>query len=375
MQRPFLVTKRGKVWYYRLAGEVTFHSTGQRGSRGAAESWVLVNVVGDRRPSDAAMKPFAEYAERFFRRETDPHVLRKAEEGRRIGTGYLIQGRRMLEQHILTDPIAKMPLGKISRGDLLEFRRRLSAKNPGKSNTVNKAVGTLKSILKEAVFLQDLLADPGVGIGSLHYERIRPGALTAEELRMLFPSSGRGPWKDNRDHACFLLAATTGMRHGEIMALRWRELDLEARCVRIERAVKRFESADGLPKSGHPRVAPLPEVTVGALLAYRETVIRHHPNDLVFCYDDGVRLGHDWWLERFHRAVAGAGIQPAGRHLVPHSLRHSLATLLAAEEYDREKLRAALGWADEAIRQNYTHLGAEHLRGQAEIVDRLLAGK
>ena len=375
MQRPFLVSKRGKVWYYRLAGEFTFHSTGQRGSRGSAEAWVLANVIGERHAPDAATKPLSEYAEPFFRRETDPHVLRRAEEGRRLGSGYLLQGRRMLERHILTDPIARMPIGRIARGDLLEFRRRLIAKNPGKTNTVNKAIATLKSLLKEAVFLQDLQADPSAGVGSLYYDRVRPGAFTAEELRILFPSSGRGPWMDHRDHACFLLAATTGMRHGEVMALRWRELDLEGRHVRIERAVKSGEEAFGPPKSGHARVAPLPEVTVDALLAYRETVVRHHPDDLVICHEDGTRFRHDWWLHRFRRALRVSGIQAAGRHLVPHSLRHSLATLLAAEEYDREKLRAALGWADESIRQNYTHLGPEHLRGQAEIVDRLLAGE
>lgn len=379
MKRPYLLKVRDGRWHYRLAGELNFHSTGIRvtgrsGNRGVAEAWVLEHAVAARSRPAATDLTLAEYAGPFFRPESDPRVIRMREEGREVGAEYLVRQRQLLEHHVLKDPLAGLRLLEITRADLLDFRRRLLAREGEHRNTANKVMAALKVILKEAVYLQDLPADPTAGIGAVKENRVAPGVLTAGELRALFPREGLGPWQDRRGYTCFLLAATTGMRRGEVLALRWSELDLEGRTVRIERAWKRYEHRAGSTKSGRPRVAPLPVATVEALIAYRESVIRHHPDDLVFCYDDGGQMGESWWEHRFHAAITAAGIQPAGRRLVPHSLRHSLATILAAEEYDREKIRSALGWADEAIRKHYTHLGAEHLRGQAEIVDRLLTG-
>ncbi len=162
------------------------------------------------------------------------------------------------------------------------------------------------------------------------------------------------------------------MRRSELLALRWGSVDLEGASLRVERAWKRRERKEGDPKSGKGRVTSLPAVAVRALVALRDASIRHHPSDLVFCHDDGERMDETWWRDRFKAALNAAGIPTGGRYLVPHSLRHSLATILAGADYNPEKVREALGWSDEGIRRHYTHLGVEHLRGQAEIVDRIL---
>ena len=56
-------------------------------------------------------------------------------------------------------------------------------------------------------------------------------------------------------------------------------------------------------------------------------------------------------------------------NLRPHSLRHTLNTLLRNAGQDPAKIRAALGWQQESTQDNYTHWKIEHLRGQADIVD------
>lgn len=372
MMQPFLLKKVGKVWYYRLAGEVTFHTTGQRQSKGAAAAWVLANVTGPARPSQAGRLTLRQYSEPFYKPETDPRVARRRDEGRTIGLGHLVNCKPRTELYVWKDPIATRRMREVSRADLLAFRGRLVRKLGEQRNTIDKTLSALKTIFREAVYLPDIPADPTVGIGTVKESREAPDVLTPDEIRKPFPPGGLGPWPDHRARVAFLLAAITGMRRGELFALRWRDIDLEDASSRVARAWKRREDSMGLPKSGKPRAVPLPKATVEGLLALRDAVIRHHPDDLVHCYDAGGRMGETWWRKRFHRALEAAQIQPAGRRLVPHSLRHSLATLLAGEDYDRGKLRAALGWADEGIRRHYTHLGAERLRGQAEIVQRIL---
>ena len=126
--------------------------------------------------------------------------------------------RRILENHVLTDSIATVRLGKLKRSHILDFRERLIEKL-GYTRTVQKAVGVLKTILKEAFFREDISRDPTVGIGVSRYQPKEIGVFTAEELKTLFPEKPPGPWGDLTGYAVFLTAATTGMRRGEILAL------------------------------------------------------------------------------------------------------------------------------------------------------------
>ena len=334
----------------------------------------------------ATVATLRQYTSRYFLPGTDPRALRKRDEGRPIGLEHLANSRRWLELYIWPDPIARMGMAEIRRTDILDFRHRLVRRLGERRNTINKVMATLKVPFREALYAGHIGADPTVGVGTVRETRRTPGVLSGEELRELFPKEGPGPWRrwgvsrdgkrvlepDERARAAFLLAATTGMRRGEILALRWSAVDLERATLAVERAWKRRERKDGDPKSGKPRITPLPAVTVRALEALRDAGIRHHPTDFVFCHDDGERMGESWWRDRFRAALEVAGSPTAGRRLVPHSLRHSLATIAAATSYDPEKNREPLGWADEEVRRLYTHLGAEHLRGLAEIVDRVL---
>ena len=93
------------------------------------------------------------------------------------------------------------------------------------------------------------------------------------------------------------------------------------------------------------------------------------PDDFLFCYDDGKRVGETWWHKRLKTALKRAGIEPGDRWLTPHSFRHTINTIVRNSGHDPAKIRAVLGWMDEKIQDNYTHWEAEHLRRWAEIVD------
>ena len=60
------------------------------------------------------------------------------------------------------------------------------------------------------------------------------------------------------------------------------------------------------------------------------------------------------------------------RNLKPHSFRHSLNTLLRAEDVDPAKLRATFGWSSEAVQDGYTHWQPEHFEAQRKKTEELL---
>jgi integrase len=338
--RPFLLKKRGRFWYYRLAGQSSFHSSGftrrMEADDEARRAWDLARTAKVVR----CTKTLREYSQPFFRPATCPHLRRRREEGKSNSEVHTANSRSWMDRYVLTDPLMQ----------------------------------TLKVVVHEALYRQDIDRDPTAGVGRLHEDTRISGVFTVEELRALFPEDGLGPWRTLQEKACFLLGASTGMRRGELLALTWDQLDFEAGAVRITQAWKTTTDL-GPPKSGKPRVCPLPSVAAKVLERHREDTgnIRTHPNDLVFCYDDGTRLGDTWWKKAFAGAMSRAGIPTRERHLRPHSLRHTLNTLLEARDYNPEKIRAALGWSGEAIRGHYLHLSLEHLQEQAEIVDGLFA--
>lgn len=371
MARPYLLKKRGRFWYMKLAGQSVFRSTGYS-RRSDAEDEARRRLKAVQEPERTTGKTLREYAEPFYRPGLCPHLRRLQEEGKSTSPLHVFNSRSWIDRFILKDPIAELPVASITRADVLDFRSRLLAKLGERKDRVNRALRVLKVIIHEALYRQDIDRDPTSGVGHVKTERRSPGILSVEELGVLFPEDGLGPWRSLRANACFLLAATTGMRRGELLALRWEDVDFEAGAIRIVQAWK-TPTLLGPPKSGKPRACPLPRVAAAVLRALHDDPenIRSHPEDLVFCYDDGSRLGDTWWTRNFAYAMESAGIDMRGRHVCPHSLRHTLNTLLEAKDYNPEKIRTALGWSGEGIRANYLHLSLEHIQEQAQIVDEL----
>jgi integrase len=233
MKRPFVLMKRGKYWYYRLADQKTYHSTGKI-HRNHAETWVVNkhNLILEpklaestsERPSRAEIA-LREYIDQFFLWDRCPHVTRLREEGKAISEGYVTKQRRRMETYLCSDEIVDLKIGSIRRSDILDFRRRLIEKNTG-VRTINMVIGILKIVLHEALFREDIERDPTLGIGQLKYEQQEIGVFTRQDMMELF-AKRPGVWQNFQVYTAFLLAAHCGLRRSETLALTWRQLDLE----------------------------------------------------------------------------------------------------------------------------------------------------
>jgi integrase len=141
-----------------------------------------------------------------------------------------------------------------------------------------------------------------------------------------------------------------GARLGEILGLRWRDVDLEAGQVTIERP--KTDSITALRIS-----APLREVL--------EALPRGTPAAHVFTAPDGSPWRPSDIQKAFYRARDRAGLR---RSLSVHSLRHSFASWLTMDGVGLRTVAELLGHTSIVMTQRYTHLAPAHLQ---EAVDRI----
>jgi len=175
-------------------------------------------------------------------------------------------------------------------------------------------------------------------------------------------------WKYEVAYACFLLAACTGMRRGEVLALQWKHINFTDKYITIDRAWKGKKEI-GRPKNGRTRFCGLAQPLKDCLETYRKNVSHNQPDDLVFSYADGTRLGNEWWTGRFSYARKKAEIK--NNELSAHNLRHTLNTMLRDRGMSTDKVYAWMGWSGAGIQERYTHWKPEHFQDLTAEVEKI----
>ena len=366
-EKPFRLRKRGAVWYYKTPTMQNFRTT-EETSRAKAERKVVkllsIGMAGKRNPS------FKEYAEPFFDYERCPHVARLKAEKKRIGEGYCKKERKALILYVFPSKMARKPIADITRGDILDLRDEL-IKERISGNIINRALKAIKVVFSEALFRQDIPYNPASGIGEVATNNKEAAIFTPEQLCALFSNPEKSlVWRTPVDYICFLIAACTGMRRGEILALKWKNIHLDRGYIHVEEAWKEDWTRIGSPKSGKSRDTSIPYALAYYLERYYQSTPYNKPDDFVICKEDGTAYSQQRWYKAFNRALETAGIEkPKDKRLKPHSLRHSLNTILRNSGTNPALIRDMLGWADESIQDHYTHNDIPYLAEKGAIAD------
>lgn len=150
-----------------------------------------------------------------------------------------------------------------------------------------------------------------------------------------------------QDAAIFLTAAFTGLRMGELLALRWRDVDFAGQTVRVR--VSYYAGQLTTPKSGKVRAVPMAPDVASALaqLGRREDWIGD--DDLVFVGETGGYLDGSA-LRRRYKALSAAALRP----LRFHDLRHTFGTRMIAKA-DIRRVQEWMGHADIQTTMRYLH--------------------
>lgn len=174
------------------------------------------------------------------------------------------------------------------------------------------------------------------------------------------------------DYAAWLLAVTTGLRRGELLALRWRDIDFEGSRISVRRAIgliktygKGEEIIESTPKSGKSRVVDLDGDTAKVLKQRRKSLAEEislalvSADALVFGTVDGIWRHPERFSRRWRETVAKYNSAHEDAPLPKihlHELRHTSATLLLAAGQHPKTVSERLGHATVSITMDvYSH--------------------
>jgi integrase len=226
--------------------------------------------------------------------------------------------------------------------------RRLS------NRTIVRHLVVLHAIFKRAARVWGLTVNPASG------DLVdRPPVRYSGEFRTLTPDEVRlaaAHMEIAEEAALVLTASFTGLRLGELLALRWADVDFSLSRVHVRRSLSQA-GVEKTPKSGKVRSSVMVDEVVAALdvLSRRERFTR--PGDLVFCTPLGGHLSDGMLRRRFYAALDAAGL-PRVRL---HDLRHGFGTL-AVQAFPITDVQGYLGHAHISTTMRYVHHapGADH---------------
>ena len=135
----------------------------------------------------------------------------------------------------------------------------------------------------------------------------------------------------------------SGLRRAEIFALKPEDLDWKTPNITIENSWQLFETKDrimGPPKGKKTREAPFDPILQEAIKKLWKENGQHA---FVICEKSGRIPGPSWLRARFPKWLKRAGIELGGRNIVPHSSRHSLASMLEARNVPLRYIQDLLG--------------------------------
>jgi integrase len=213
----------------------------------------------------------------------------------------------------------------------------------GSNRTRQKYLVCLGSIFKRAMKVHGLPRNPA---DVVERPRVRRAAkidvLRPEEVLALVRAA-----ESEQDAAIFHTAAFAGLRMGELLALRWRDVDFTRRTIHVRENWTQGETTT--PKGGTERAVPMAEEVAQRLARLGQRQHFTADDDLVFCTPRGQHVGYKALKERYRAALRAAGVREDFRF---HNLRHTFGSTVIRHADSREVMEW-MGHADLTTTRRY----------------------
>jgi integrase len=293
---------------------------------------------------------------RFWDMDISPYLRDKIAHGHRITVSYCRDAIKKIIWHWQPRFGDTKTINEITRSDIREFSYFLKEKGL-KSNTVKNIMSIGKTAFKWAYREEIISSDPSTGLMNFTGDQITRDILSEKETEKLFKIN----WSNKKAYTAALLSLTTGLRSGEIRALRKNDIGDSTLNIMYS-----WNEREGLkcPKNGEKRLVPLlPQVRVRLLQLLKESPHKNNDNPFIF-----YSLAHaqrpccsSIFLYYFRLTCKKLSINLKNRKLDFHSFRHLFSTRMA-ERIEGNKVAKITGHRSQAAARIYqSHVTARIL--------------
>ena len=282
---------------------------------------------------------------------------------------------RRIYQHIIPEP-GKIPLNQLAQKDLQQFYARMKTAGrlirteqfgKGLSDSMVRGLhAACRSALEKAVQEGLIRMNPAVGCKLPPKKAREMQVLTREEIqRFLIQAKAEGYFE------LFLLELTTGLRRGELLGLKWSDIDLEKGDLRVQRQIGRIDGKIiEMPLKTKNAYRTLP-LSADAISVLKMQKCKVGNSEWVFPSPTGGPMSPDSVLHMLHRVLKRAGL-PKVRF---HDLRHTFATLALQNGVDIKTVSGMLGHFSAGFTlDTYAHVTTSAKREAAKTMGNLLSG-
>lgn len=278
---------------------------------------------------------FSEFAQKWLSDHAEPRVKYST-----------LKGYKDNVNIHLTPYFANTRLSNITPRDIDAYISTKRQEDRLSNKTIGYHVTLIKMMFKTAMIWEHTSRNPCEHIKKPRAEHKEIEFLTPEEIRLLLD------YVEAKHYPLILTLATTGLRIGEALALRWGDIAFANSTLHVRRSVTRGRVSE--PKSSHSiRAVAMPPILVKTLKLHK---LRCTPSENDYCFPSS--NGTPMNSNNIYNRVLLPALRRAGlRHVCLHSLRHSYASILIAQGENLKFVQSQLGHSSIQVTvDRYGHL-------------------
>ena len=248
--------------------------------------------------------------------------------------------------------------GRVER---IEAEKQPKGLSPKTVRNINQVISAALTFAKEQKLI---ISNPTEGCSLPKLEHKEMKTLTVDQLQSFLREA-----KESGVYEMYYIELATGLRRGELLGLKWEDIDLKQAVIRVRRQVARINGETGeapLKTKNSYRTISVGEDAVGILKQQKE---KGH-SEYVFPSPTGGPISPDSVIQMLHRVLERAGL-PKVRF---HDLRHTFATLALQNGVDVKTVSGMLGHYSAGFTlDTYAHVTTQAQRQAANTMGGVLA--
>ncbi|MBZ5753033.1 site-specific integrase [Metabacillus rhizolycopersici] len=280
-------------------------------------------------------------------------------------------------RNVIKPKLGHLKLQQIAPMQIQKFINDLVNDTSYSEHTVHLIFRIVSSSLKKAKVLKLIKDNPTEGITLPKVKRKEISVWSLEQVNF-FIKEAKKIKRLTRCHIGFLIAIYTGMRQGEILGLRWKDIDFEQHTIFVRQTLtQNAEIKAGAKNEASIRSIHIPDKLVNELKIYRKQVVQeklvhgqsYNDNDLVVCTRAGKPMIPRNFRKEFYNLIEKIDL-PKIRF---HDLRHTHATILIQQNVNVKLISERLGHADiETTLNTYSHVLPDMQKSVSDKLDKII---